>query len=108
MLIFGGLTSSFLDVYYMYNLYVIDIEDVMATKLTLRIDEKLIKQAKNYAKQSGKSLSKLVADFFTLLSSDSERDSYRATPKVESLRGILRDARESPEEYKKHLEQKYL
>ena len=36
----------------------------MATKLTLRIYERLIKQAKAYAKQSGKSVSKLVADLF--------------------------------------------
>ena len=36
----------------------------MNTKLTLRLDENLIKSAKNYASSSGKSVSQLVADYF--------------------------------------------
>jgi hypothetical protein len=80
----------------------------MATKLTLRMDERLIKQAKAYAKQSGKSVSKLVADFFALLNPDPEEDQARISPKVKSLQGIMRDTRVSPEDYKKYLEKKYL
>ncbi len=80
----------------------------MATKLTLRMDEGLIKQAKAYAKHSGKSVSKLVADFFALLNPEPEEDSDRISPKVKSLRGIMRDTRVSPEDYKKYLEKKYL
>jgi hypothetical protein len=80
----------------------------MATKLTLRMDEQLIKQAKKYAKQSGKSVSKLVADFFALLNPDPEQDADKTSPKVKSLQGIMRDYRVSPEEYKTHLDKKYL
>jgi predicted HicB family RNase H-like nuclease len=36
----------------------------MESKLTLRIEEKLIKAAKEYSAKKGKSLSRLVADFF--------------------------------------------
>lgn len=79
----------------------------MAAKLTLRMDERLIKQAKAYAKQSGKSVSRLVADFFALLNQEPEEDSSRISPIVKSLRGIMRDTQVSPEDYKKYLEKKY-
>jgi len=80
----------------------------MATKLTLRIDEELITRAKVYAKRSGKSVSRLVADFFSLLSPDIEEEPYKTTPKIQSLHGLLRDATMDFEDYKKHIEQKYL
>jgi hypothetical protein len=80
----------------------------MATKLTLRIDEELITRAKTYAKQSGKSVSRLVADFFSLLSPGDEEELYKTTPKIKSLHGLLRDATMDFEDYKKHIEQKYL
>ncbi len=80
----------------------------MTTKLTLRMDENLINQAKDYAKHSGKSVSKLVADFFALLNPEPEEDFDEISPKVKSLLGIMRDYQVSPEEYKKHLEKKYL
>lgn len=80
----------------------------MATKLTLRIDEELITRAKTYAKQSGKSVSRLVADFFALLSQNEEEGTYNITSKVKSLHGLLRDATVDFEDYKKHIEQKYL
>ncbi|HZC00332.1 MAG TPA: DUF6364 family protein, partial [Gammaproteobacteria bacterium] len=38
----------------------------MQTKLTLRLDKKLIEAVKRYAEISGKSLSQLVADYFSL------------------------------------------
>jgi hypothetical protein len=80
----------------------------MATKLTLRIDEELIARAKTYAKQSGKSVSRLVADFFTLLSQSDEEEAFKITPKVKSLYGLLRDATIDFDDYKRHIEQKYL
>jgi predicted HicB family RNase H-like nuclease len=39
----------------------------METKLTLRLDEKLIGRAKSYARKSRKSVSQLVADYFSVL-----------------------------------------
>jgi hypothetical protein len=80
----------------------------VATKLTLRIDEELIARAKTYAKQSGKSVSRLVADFFALLSQGEDEQAQKITPKVKSLHGLLRDATVDFEDYKKHIEQKYL
>jgi hypothetical protein len=80
----------------------------MATKLTLRIDEELIARAKTYAKRSGKSVSRLVADFFALLSTVDEGEPYKITPKIKFLHGLLRDATLDFDDYKKHIEQKYL
>ena len=39
----------------------------MHSKLTLRLDSQLIRRAKVYAKRSGKSVSSIVADYFTAL-----------------------------------------
>ncbi len=39
----------------------------MNTNLTLRMDDKLIESAKQYSAQSGKSISKIVADLFTII-----------------------------------------
>ena len=36
----------------------------MQTKLTLRLEQRLIRRAKAYARRTGKSVSELVADFF--------------------------------------------
>lgn len=80
----------------------------MATKLTLRMDEQLINRAKNYARQSGKSVSQLVADFFALLGQSSEEGKPSISPKVKSLRGLLKDSSVHTREYKQHLEDKYL
>ncbi len=79
----------------------------METKLTLRIDEKLINRAKMYARKSGKSVSQLVSDFFVLLGSGEEKKSPDITPKVKSLRGAFRGADFSIDHYRRHLEDKY-
>jgi len=77
----------------------------MQTKLTLRLEDSLIQEAKIYAKQHDKSLSQVVSDYFQALTRNSERD--KTPPITQSLIGIL-----SPElqvsDYKKHLEKKYL
>ena len=39
----------------------------MQTKLTLRLEDHLIAQAKDYAQASGKSLSQMVAEYFARL-----------------------------------------
>jgi hypothetical protein len=80
----------------------------MGTKLTLRMDEKVVNRAKIYARRSGKSVSQLVADFFVLLGSKEERKSSGMTPKVRSLRGAFRGADLNIDNYRQHLEDKYL
>ena len=44
----------------------------MNTKLTLRLDDQLILKAKRYSDRSGKSVSQLVADYFSLIDADEE------------------------------------
>lgn len=82
----------------------------MKNKLTLRLDETLIKEAKKYADEKGTSVSQLVADYFALLQSDNppSTDKEKMSPITASLSGILRDSDVEEEEYKSHLEDKYL
>jgi hypothetical protein len=81
----------------------------MQTKLTLRLDEKLIKSAKLFAKKNGKSVSQIVADYFALLEGKrQEPKTITLTPTVRSLKGALRGADVDTEDYHRHLEGKYL
>jgi hypothetical protein len=80
----------------------------MQTKLTLRLENQLIDQAKLYAAQAGKSLSQLVADYFKLLTSEKNRSASPSTPITQSLRGLLRESNLDENDYKKYLEGKHL
>ena len=80
----------------------------MQTKLTLRLDQKLIHRAKIFAKSTGKSISQLVADYFALLEEGEKKDNLQMTPIVRSLKGALREADISIEDYHRHLEEKHL
>lgn len=44
----------------------------MQSKLTLRLDENLIRAAKAYAQEANKSLSQIVADYFSILAAKSD------------------------------------
>lgn len=76
------------------------------TKLTLRLDEALIEQAKQYGKAHGKSLSQLVADFFTAL--EWEGQELPLPPLVASLRGAARGVELDESDYRQHQSRKYL
>lgn len=78
----------------------------MQTKLTLRLDEQLIDQAKTHAKHSGKSLSQMVADYFSRLTAP--QPSADIPPVTRSLKGILKSANVNEKTYQKYLEGKYL
>jgi len=78
----------------------------MQTKLTLRLDDSLIKQAKTFAKQHDKSLSQVVSDYFLFLTKGQEGHEIPAITK--SLIGVLNNNDVAPDDYKKHLEDKYL
>jgi hypothetical protein len=80
----------------------------MNTKLTLRMDDKLIESAKQYSARSGKSISKIVADLFTIITNEKMKKQHKLTPTVQSLKGIMRGKKVSEDNYKKHLENKYL
>lgn len=77
----------------------------MNTKLTLRLDDKLIASAKRHSAESGKSVSQLVADFFALI--DAQDRDIDITPRVRSLRGVLAGSGLEESDYRSHLEEKY-
>ena len=77
----------------------------MQTKLTLRLDESLIQQAKIYAKQHEKSLSQVVADYFQALNQPSPL--VKSAPITQSLIGILENSAIDESDYSRHLEDKY-
>jgi hypothetical protein len=77
----------------------------MVKKITIQLDEELIQQAKSYSREKGKSISQIVADYFTLLG---KKPSSEITPIVQSLRGSLKGGQVEEEDYRRHLEEKYL
>jgi hypothetical protein len=78
----------------------------MNTKLTLRLDDRLISSAKRRSAESGRSISQLVADFFTLI--EIEAGEVGTTPRVRALRGVLAGSGLDASDYRRHLEEKYL
>ena len=78
----------------------------MQTKLTLRLDDELIRRAKRAAHRSGKSVSSLVADYLTLLDAPPD-DDVELTPRVRGLLGALAGHDVSEEDYRRHLEEKH-
>lgn len=82
----------------------------MNTKLTLRLDDSLIANAKDYAAQEGRSVSELVAAYFSALGKQSHHGNLtaRSRPtKTDQLVGALAGSRLDEKDYKKHLETKY-
>ena len=80
----------------------------MNTKLTLRLDDHLIESAKEYSAKTGKSVSKIVSDFFVIIKNEKLKKSTPITPTVLSLQGILKDSHLTESDYKNHLDKKYL
>jgi hypothetical protein len=80
----------------------------MQTKLTLRLDDELINRAKSYAKKSGKSVSQIVAGYFSLLDDKPEKETSEFTPIVRSLKGSLKGVKVGKKDYHKYLEEKHI
>ena len=80
----------------------------MKTKLTLRIDEELISKAKKIADQNDTSVSKMVADFFSILEQSSGKFDKNLAPITTSLSGILKNRKITEQDYRSYLEAKYL
>jgi len=76
-------------------------------KLTLSVDEDVVRRAKEHAARHGTSVSKLVEDYLSLLTAARKRRgrSPAATPILDQLRGSLRGADISG--YGEHLEEKH-
>jgi len=77
----------------------------MNTKLTLRLDDRLIESAKRHSAETGRSISQLVADFFAFI--DAAAEEVEITPRVRSLRGVLAGSGLDETDYRRHLEEKY-
>jgi hypothetical protein len=78
----------------------------MQTKLTLRLDSRLIRRAKRYAARSGKSVSTVVADYFIALDAPPD-DAGALPPRVRSLLGALADTDLDEAAYRRYLESKH-
>lgn len=79
----------------------------MTTKLTLRMDAELVKQAKIEAHRRGKSVSRMVAEYFDSLAQP-RHTAARVPPITASLTGILKDSSVSEDDYRRHLREKHL
>ena len=79
----------------------------MQTKLTLRMDDQLVRAAKQHARQSGCSVSRMVSDYFAAIVA-AEFPRSTLTPKVSRLMGSLKDASLDEADYRAHLEGKYV
>lgn len=80
---------------------------VMHTKLTLRMDEALVRRAKAEASRRGKSVSQMVGEFVASLGSP-KQDEQKLPPITASLVGVLKGHRVSESDYKRHLREKHL
>jgi hypothetical protein len=81
----------------------------MTTKLTLRMEKVLVAKAKKEARQRGKSVSKMVAEYFTALGLGEEAPAGDTLPPVTaSLFGLLGKTSVSEKDYRRHLKDKYL
>jgi hypothetical protein len=76
------------------------------TKLTLRLDSRLIDRAKRIARLQGKSVSRMVGDYFRTLDSG-ERPDEELPPLTRSLYGILAGSGLGEKDYRDHLEKKH-
>lgn len=79
----------------------------MQTKLTLRLDDRLIEQAKAHARRTGKSVSQLVADYFALIEQTTDSHRIGVSARVSGLRGALKGSTRTEEDYRRHLEEKH-
>ncbi|MFC1825721.1 DUF6364 family protein [Thermodesulfobacteriota bacterium] len=79
----------------------------MNTKLTLRMDETVVRKAKIEAKRRGKSVSRMVAEFIESIGSRPDSEKI-LPPTTASLIGILKGQEISEDDYKAHLREKYL
>jgi hypothetical protein len=73
----------------------------MTTKLTLTIEESVIENAKQYARQKGTSLSNMVENYLKVVTTESVCAEPELSPIVKSLKGSFRASENF--DYKKEL-----
>ena len=84
-------------------------QNVMETKLTLRLKKNVIDQAKKYATDHETSLSKMIENYLSAITTES-KSIENISPLVQSLSGVIQLTQdENPKEkYHEHLNEKYL
>ncbi|TQD34009.1 DUF6364 family protein [Haloflavibacter putidus] len=83
----------------------------MNTKLTLTIEQEVIKRAKKYAKDKNRSLSDIIENYLkTLTKEEKHRESKKLNPIVKSLKGSFKMPKnmDYQKELRNRLEEKYL
>ena len=80
----------------------------MDTKLTLKLNSKVIEQAKLYAKETNTSLSKLIENYLAAVTSNQDKK-RKVNPIVKSLTGVIKldDKQDYKKSYAKYLTEKY-
>ena len=76
----------------------------MDKKLTVRVPQNLLENAKRYASSHSTTLTELISTYLGHL--PVEEESLDEAPVVRRLTGLL-SSEVSPDDYKKHLEEKY-
>jgi len=77
----------------------------MNTKLTLRMNDVLVRQAKAQAARRGKSVSQMFGEFVESLGAT--RCDRGLPPVTDSLLGVMKGHAVSEKDYKAHLREKY-
>lgn len=82
----------------------------MNTKLTLTIEQEIIKRAKQYAKEKNRSLSDIVENYLKFLTNKDSKAENDLNPVIESLKGAFKmpENFDYKKELGKRLEEKYL
>lgn len=80
----------------------------MQTKLTLRVDEAVVRKAKRLARRKGTSVSRIFDDFISRETEEFPEDEF--PPITSSMLGVIkREGTDIGEgSYRNHLEKKYL
>ncbi len=82
----------------------------METKLTLSMDEEVIKKAKEFAKKNQTSLSRLIETYFSNLTKKEKVDNKKViSPSVKKLSGVLQlpNDFDYKKDRQKYLQEKY-
>jgi hypothetical protein len=81
----------------------------METKLTLRLKKNVIDQAKRYANEHDTSLSKLIENYLSAITTESTAV-VKISPLVQSLSGVMQLTKEEDTKvkYHEHLNEKYV
>lgn len=77
------------------------------TKLTLRLEDKVIEPAKRHAEKRGKTVSQMVSVYISLLDREGDVQEDALPPITRSLSGVLEGTETKREDYYLYLEEKH-